>query len=90
MQKFIISQTAPTFMVKYINKYIFKLVNKLSKKLNPSHYSQHITGTKFTSLEIFEMIMYLSMDISFSFTICEVLQRKQMARGLYNLLSKYI
>lgn len=77
-------------MVKYINKYIFKLVNKLGKKINSSHYHQHITGTIFTLLEIFELIMHLSMDISFSFTICEVLQRKQMARGLYNLLSKYV
>ena len=77
-------------MVKYINKSIFKLVNKLGKKINSSHYNQHIADTKFTSLEIFELIMHLSMDISFSFTICEVLQRKQMARALYNLLSKYV
>lgn len=90
MQKFLISKTAPTFMVKYVNKYIFKLVNKLSKKLNSSHYYVHITGTKFTLPEIFEMIMHLLMDTSFSFTIYEVQQRKQMARSLYNLLSKYI
>jgi|LakMenEpi03Aug12_release.lakeMendotaPanAssembly.Ray.scaffolds.fasta_scaffold594117_1 hypothetical protein len=90
MQKFIISQTAPTFMVKYNNKYIFKLLNKLSKRLNSSHYYKYITGTRFTLLEIFEMIMHLSMDTSFSFTMDEVQQRKQMARGLYNLLSKYI
>jgi len=90
MQKFLISKTAPTFMVKYVNKYIFKLINKLNKRLNSSHYSMHITGTRFILPEIFEMIMHLSMDTSFSFTICEVQQRKQMARGLYNLLSKYI
>jgi hypothetical protein len=90
MHKFIILQTAPTFMVKYINKYIFKLINKLSKRLNSSYYYKHITGTQFTALQIFEMIMYLSMDTSFSFTMDEVQQRKKMARGLYNLLSKYI
>jgi hypothetical protein len=90
MQTFLISQTAPAFMVKYVNKYIFKLINKLSKKLNSSHYSLHAIGTEFTLSEIFEIIMCLSMDISFSFTIHEVQQRKQLARGLYNLLSKYI
>lgn len=90
MQKFLISKDCPTFMVKYVNKYIFKLVNKLSKKLNSSHYSMYVASTKFTLPDIFEMIMHLSMDTSFSFTICEVQQRKQMARGLYNLLSKYI
>ena len=90
MQQFILSQTAPIFIVKYINKYIFKLVYKLNKKLNTSHYQKHITGTPFTLLQIFDMIINLSMDISFSFTIDEVQKRKQIAKGLYNIMSKYI
>jgi chromosomal replication initiation ATPase DnaA len=90
MQNFIISQSAPTIMIKYINKYISKEINKINKSLNNLHYYKHVTGTKFMIYEILEIITHLLMNTQYTFTIDEVQKRKHMARGLCNLLSKYV
>lgn len=77
---------APNFLVRYTNNNIMKLIYKLDQNINSSHYYKTIHNSSLTIFQLYEILLMMAMDATFTFTIDEVRKRKHIAYAIYFLI----